>query len=74
MAAPGLQYETDMEAEKRSELVRGLLTGSTLDGEAPKDAGTRSKLVLVLQPGFMVVRSSVPMSSAGTLLMSSAPG
>ncbi len=29
---------------------------------------------LVLQPGFMVVRSSVPMSSAGTLLMSSAPG
>jgi hypothetical protein len=46
MAAPGLQYETDMEAEKRSGLFRGLLAGSTLDGEAPKDAGTRSKLVL----------------------------
>jgi hypothetical protein len=29
---------------------------------------------LVLQPGFMVVRPSVPMGSAGALLMASPPG
>ncbi len=29
---------------------------------------------LVLQPGFMVVRPSVPVGSAGALLMASAPG
>jgi hypothetical protein len=45
MAAPGLRHETDMEAGKRSALVQGFLAGSTLDGEAPKDAGTRSKPV-----------------------------
>ena len=38
------------------------------------DAFFSAVTALVLQPGFMVVRSSVPMSSAGTLLMSSAPG
>ena len=55
-------------------MVRKARPSDVPDGEWAADGALLGVAALVLQPGFMVVRSSVPMSSAGTLLMSSAPG